>query len=503
MSQHSLATVHSRAQNGLQADLVTVEVHLAPGLPGLSIVGLPEAAVRESKDRVRAAIQNCGYEFPARRITVNLAPADLPKEGGRFDLAIALGILAASRQIPHESLSDIEVLGELRLSGAIAPIRGALPAAIKSADAGRRLLVPLENLGEAALAPTAQAIAAERLGDLCEQLQRGPLVSSTPPSLEPPRFAQADLADVRGQHQAKRALEIAAAGGHSLLMVGPPGSGKSMLAQRLPALLPPPDAAESLEIASVASISRVGFDVSRWGQRPYRAPHHTASAVALVGGGSDPRPGEITLAHGGVLFLDELPEFQRQVLEALREPLETGQVTISRAGRQADFPARFQFVAAMNPCPCGWSGDRERECRCSPDRIHRYRDRISGPLLDRIDLHIEVPRLPAAELSGPSDGSATETTNQVRARVIRARERQLRRSARPNAALLPNELESTVELSEAARSILVQYSSKMVLSARAMHRAVRVARTIADLGDSPEIRPADMAEALRYRALSA
>lgn len=502
MSRHSLATVHSRAQNGLQADPVTVEVHLAPGLPGLSIVGLPEAAVREAKDRVRAAIQNCGYEFPARRITVNLAPADLPKEGGRFDLAIALGILAASKQIPHESLSGIEVLGELRLSGAIAPIRGALPAAIKAADAGHRLLLPLENLGEAALAPAAQPIAAEQLGDLCERLQHGPLASSQPPPIESTLHAQADLADVRGQHQAKRVLEIAAAGGHSLLMVGPPGSGKSMLAQRLPALLPPPDAAESLEIATVASISRQGFEVSRWGQRPYRAPHHTASAVALVGGGSDPRPGEITLAHGGVLFLDELPEFQRQVLEALREPLETGQVTISRAGRQADFPARFQFVAAMNPCPCGWSGDRERECRCSPDRIHRYRDRISGPLLDRIDLHIEVPRLPAAELSGPSNAPSAETTSQIRMRVIRARQQQMRRSARPNAALSPNELESAVGLSESARSMLVQYSSKMVLSARAMHRAVRVARTIADLGESPEIRSTDMAEALRYRAPS-
>ncbi|MBL6752063.1 MAG: YifB family Mg chelatase-like AAA ATPase [Nevskia sp.] len=345
----TLATVFSRAQNGLAADLVTVEVHLAPGLPGLSIVGLPEAAVRESRDRVRAAVLNSGYQFPNRRITVNLAPADLPKEGGRFDLPIALGVLAAAGQIPLESLGALEVLGELSLTGEIRPVRGALPAALKCSKTGRRLLVPEVNGAEAQLAPDCEVAVATQLGALCSVLHSG-----APPPL-PPRpvpvagHAAADLADVAGQFQARRALEIAAAGGHSLLMSGPPGSGKSMLATRLPGILPPLTEHEALEVAAVASVSLAGFNPRDWGRRPYRAPHHTASGVALVGGGADPRPGEITLAHHGVLFLDELPEFDRRVLEVLREPLESGQITVSRAARQTDFPASFQLVAAMNP----------------------------------------------------------------------------------------------------------------------------------------------------------
>ena len=344
-----LATVHSRAQNGLQADPVTVEVDLSPGLPGLSIVGLPEAAVRESRDRVRAAILNSGYQFPNRRVTINLAPADLPKEGGRFDLPIALGILAASSQIPAQALQDLEVLGELSLTGEIRPVRGVLSAAIKCAKMGRKLLVPEANVAEALLAGDCELKTAGQLGALCAILHGEGLTSVSPRPRGTPVLAVADLSEVRGQFQAKRALEIAAAGAHSLLMCGPPGAGKSMLAVRLPGILPPLREDEALEVAAVASVSNGGFDPQDWGRRPYRAPHHTASGVALVGGGAQPRPGEITLAHHGVLFLDELPEFDRHVLEVLREPLESGQITVSRAARQVDFPARFQLLAAMNP----------------------------------------------------------------------------------------------------------------------------------------------------------
>ena len=347
--QHRLATVRSRAQNGLAADPVEVEVHLAPGLPGLSIVGLPEAAVRESRDRVRAAISTCGFEFPARRITVNLAPADLPKEGGRFDLPIALGVLCASGQIPEAALADFEVLGELSLSGDIRPVRGVLPAALQCAKSGRKMLVPDANLDEALLAPQLLAYPAVHLGALCTDLCENRLTPGEARAKADPVATAGELAEVRGQHQARRALEIAAAGGHSLLMIGPPGGGKSMLATRLPGILPALDDDEAIEVAAIASISGAAMDLARWRQRPFRAPHHTASAAALVGGGGQPRPGEITLAHHGVLFLDELPEFGRDVLEALREPLETGQVTISRAARRIDFPAQFQLIAAMNP----------------------------------------------------------------------------------------------------------------------------------------------------------
>ncbi|NGY04916.1 YifB family Mg chelatase-like AAA ATPase [Solimonas terrae] len=497
----TLATVFARAQNGLAADPVTVEVHLAPGLPGLNIVGLPEASVREAKDRVRAAISNSGYRFPLQRITCNLAPADLPKDGSRFDLAIALGILAASQQIPMESLSALETLGELSLSGEIRPIRGALPAAIKATAAGHALLLPLANHAEAGLARDARLHVARDLGSLCAELHRGQL--STPEPAPLPRGepgSSHDLSDVRGQAAAKRALEIAAAGSHSLLLIGPPGGGKSMLAHRMPGILPPLSEAEALDVAAVASISG-GFDPSRWGHRPFRAPHHTASGVALVGGGSQPRPGEITLAHHGVLFLDELPEFDRRVLEVLREPMESGTITISRAARQSDFPARFQLIAAMNPCPCGHLGDAAGQCRCTPDQVARYRARISGPLLDRIDMQLFVPRVEHAPLL--ADRGHNETSATVRARVVAARDRQMQRQAGTNAGLDGDALDRHARPEADGLALLQQAMLKLQLSARACHRVMKVARTIADLDDSAPVRSAHVAEALRYRGSSA
>lgn len=497
----SLATVYSRAQNGLAADAVVVEVHLAPGLPGLSIVGLPEAAVREARDRVKAAIVTCGYQFPnSRRITVNLAPADLPKEGGRFDLPIALGVLVASGQIAAERLQGLEVLGELSLSGEIRPVRGALPAALRAREAGRALLLPQANLAEAALARDTRLHTASHLASLAAALHAGPLPAANAEMPVATAFWDGpDLAEVRGQFQAKRALEVAAAGGHSLLMIGPPGSGKSMLAQRLPGLLPPLSEAESLEVAAVASVAGATPDLARWGLPPYRAPHHTASAVALVGGGSLPRPGEITLAHRGVLFLDELPEFERAVLEVLREPLENGQITVSRAARQADFPARFQLVAAMNPCPCGYLGDRSERCRCTPDQVARYRSRLSGPLLDRIDLQVLVPRVEAQALSAREE--RTETSPQVRQRVILCRQRQLDRQGKANAQLSAPEVERHCAPDTEATGLLELAMSRLSLSARGYHRTLKVARTLADLGGQAGVGAAQVAEALRYREL--
>ncbi|WJW75655.1 YifB family Mg chelatase-like AAA ATPase [Thiohalobacter sp. IOR34] len=496
----SLAIVHGRAQLGIEAPLVTIEVHLANGLPGLSIVGLPEAAVRESKDRVRAALQNAGFDFPARRITINLAPADLPKEGGRFDLPIALGILAASGQLPLETLDGYEFAAELALSGALRPIPGALPLALQTAAAGRRLILAEADASEAALAGGPGVHGASHLLDVCRHLQGNePLPLASPPAAAAPADhprPEFDLAEVRGQQQARRALEIAAAGGHHLLFIGPPGSGKSMLATRLPGILPPMSREEALEAAAIASIAGRPLQAGNWKRRPFRNPHHSASATALVGGGSRPRPGEISLAHRGVLFLDELPEFERRALEVLREPLESGTITISRAARQAEFPARFQLVAAMNPCPCGHLGDPARACRCTPDQVQRYRGRLSGPLLDRIDLQVSVPRQPAERLEGPPGEDSAE----VRRRVIQARARQQARGT-TNAQLAGSLLDSACRLAAADHQLLHRAVERLGLSARARHRILRVARTIADLADAERIAASHLSEAIQYRCL--
>src|SRR5690606_29733867 len=429
----SLAIVHSRAQVGVEAPAVTVEAHLANGLPSLTLVGLPETAVKESKDRVRSAILNSAFEFPSKRITLNLAPADLPKDGGRFDLAIALGILAASGQVPADSLDKYECLGELALSGAVRPVQGVLPAALAAREAGRTLLVPLANAEEASLASGLRVIAAEHLLQVAAHLNgSAPLEPYAARGLLRQSLPYPDLAEVQGQLAAKRALLVAAAGSHNLLLSGPPGTGKTLLASRLPGLLPPLEESEALQVAAIHSVAS-HTPLQHWPQRPFRTPHHSASGPALVGGGSRPQPGEITLAHQGVLFLDELPEFDRKVLEVLREPLESGHIVIARARDKVRFPARFQLVAAMNPCPCGYLGDPGGRCRCTPEQIQRYRAKLSGPLLDRIDLHLTVAR-ESTSLLGGADASG-ESSAAVAARVARARQRQLDRQGCANAFL--------------------------------------------------------------------
>lgn len=489
----ALAIALSRGLDGLNAPPVTVEVHLANGLPGLTLVGLPDTEVREARDRVRAAIVNSGFEYPGKRITVNLAPADLPKESGRFDLPIALGILAASGQIPAARLAAHEFAGELSLSGELRPVRGALAMALEAAGDGKTFILPALSAREAALTGQDNILAADSLLAVCAHLA-GQTELSPPPAVDrdnPAIFP--DLADVRGQSQARRALEIAAAGQHSLLMLGPPGAGKSMLAARLPGLMPmlDDDAARS----SAAVLSLVGqFDPQRYGQRVFRSPHHTASAVALVGGGNPPRPGEISLAHHGILFLDELPEFDRKVLETLREPLESGRIHIARAARQAEFPAEFQLIAAMNPCPCGYHG--ESRCHCSPEQVTRYRGKLSGPFVDRIDLVIEVPALPSEALAGKADG---ETSAVVRERVAAAWQRQRSRQGKANARLTTREIDAGCQPDAPGAALLQQAASRLGLSARAWHRVLKVARSIADLAGSADIGAPHIAEAIQYR----
>ena len=499
----SLAIVHSRAQNGIDAPKVTVEVHLANGLPSMSIVGLPEAAVKESKDRVRSAIINSRFEFPARRITINLAPADLPKDGGRFDLPIAIGILAASGQIDNKRLSEYEFLGELALTGELRPVRGALSAALKTRLTGRALLVPNDNAPESSLASDVTVYAAKHLLGVTAHLSGTSLLvqhDANPEQIQYVAEPVPDLHDVKGQYVARRALEIAAAGGHNLLFVGPPGAGKTMLATRLPGILPPMDELEAMESAAIQSISAKGFNMNRWRQRPFRSPHHTASGVALVGGGSHPRPGEVSLAHNGVLFLDELPEFDRRVLEVLREPLESGVISISRVARQSEFPARFQLLAAMNPCPCGYAGDPGGRCHCSVDQVNRYRSRVSGPLLDRIDMHVHVSAMPVDQLV-TRQGPEPENSAQVRERVTRARNRQLSRSGKINAFLNNSATENAVRLDNEHRDLLNKAVDRLNLSARAYHRVLRVARTIADLADKEDVSPDHLSEAIGFRKL--
>jgi len=493
----SLAVLYSRALSGMEAALVTVEVHIANGLPNFTIVGLPETEVKESKDRVRAALQNCQFEFPARRITVNLAPADLPKESGRFDLPIALGILAATGQIPADKLSEYEYAGELALTGALRPIRGALAMTYRAVNSGRAFILPQTNAPEAALVEDATIYPAQSLLQVAAHLTGrepiAPYISQLTPT--PPHYP--DMREVKGQIQVKRALEIAAAGGHSVLMMGPPGTGKSMLAARFPGILPQMTEAEALQSAALQSLGG-NFDVRKWKTRPYRAPHHTASGVALVGGGSNPRPGEISMALHGVLFLDELPEFDRSVLEVLREPMESGHITISRAARRADFPAQFQLIAAMNPCPCGYLSHYNNKCRCTPDKIARYRSKISGPLLDRIDIQIEVPAVPQDDLISKSAGEPSAVIQQ---RVEVARQRALTRQNKSNAQLSVTEIDTLCAPDTQGEALLRQALSRLDLSARAYHRILKVARTVADLAGSKNILTQHIAEAVQYRRM--